>query len=153
MLTQQALEQYNAQDLYWPADLMVALENVRLGLALEWATECIKSLVVQAAPPESKERLLNWLTGVTRTGGMTDGSDLMEEGRRVWHEERDVIHTAISHLYAARAYLQQSNNPSYRTSVIRAAYVMGDHDYYRRTSLAIPLALFEQFVTGSSGAT
>ena len=67
MLTQQALEKYRAQDLDWPAHLMVALENVRLGLALEWATECIKSLVVQAAPPESKERLLNWLAGVHRT--------------------------------------------------------------------------------------
>jgi hypothetical protein len=150
MLTQQALEQYHAHDVYWPADLMVALENVRLGLALEWAAECIKSLVVQAAPPETKERLLNWLAGVTRTSGTADGSDLMEEARRVWHEERDIIHTAISHLYAARAYLLQGNNSSYRLSVIRAAYVMGDHDYYRQTALAIPLALFEQFTTGSA---
>jgi hypothetical protein len=153
MLTQRALEQYRAQDVYWPADLMVALENVRLGLAFEWAAECVKSLVVQAAPPESKERLLNWLAGVHRTNATADGSDLMEEGRRVWHEKRDTIHTAISHLYAARAYLQQSNDSSYRLSVIRAAYVLGDHDYYRQTALAIPLTLFEQFTTGSATAT
>ena len=150
MLIQQVMEQYHAQHPYWPADLMVVLENVRLGLTLEWVAECIKSLVVQAAPPESKESLLNWLARVTRTRDMADGSDLMDEARRVWHEKRDIFHTAISHLYAARAYLQQSNNSSYRSSVIRAANIIGDHDYYRQTALAIPLALFEQFTTGSA---
>ena len=145
MLTQHALKQYHAHDLYWSADLVVALEEVRTGLALEWATECARSLVAHAAPPESKEMLLSRLVELSQSK-TADGASLLEKSNQVWHEERDFIHTAIAHLYAALAYLLQSNSPWYRLSVIRAVNLMGDHEYYRQTSLAIPLALFEQFM-------
>jgi hypothetical protein len=146
MLTQQALKQYDAHDLHWSADLVAAMEGIRPGMALEWATECARSLVAHAAPPESKEKLLNWLDELLKSKSIADGSNLLEKSNVIWHEERDFIHTAIAHLYAALAHLLQNNNARYRTFIIWAVNVMGDHEYYRQTSLAVPLALFEQFV-------
>jgi hypothetical protein len=153
MLTQRVLEQYHAHDLYWSADLVVALEEVRLGLALDWATECARSLVSHAAPAESKEQLSNWVVDLARLRRTLDSSVLWEKSNLVWHEERDFLHTAVAHLYAASAHLLEDNVPWYRLSVIRAANVMGDHDYYRQTSLAIPLALYEKLLTSSAAGT
>jgi hypothetical protein len=153
MLTQQVLEQYHAHDLYWSADLVVALEKVRPGLALDWATECARSLVAHAAPAESREKLSNWVDELPQLRSTADAPSLLEKSNLVWHEERDFIHTAIAHLYVALAHLLQDNTPWYRLSVIRAANLMGDHEYYRQTSLVIPLALFEKFLASSTTAT
>ncbi len=146
MLTDHALEQYRDNDLHWSADLVVALENVRLGLALEWAIECAKSLVTHAGAPESKERLLRWLEELSQAETLSNGSALLKQSDTIWHDSRDLIHTTIAHLYAALAHLRQGNTPRYRTFVIWALNVMGDHEYFRQTSLATPLTLFEQFL-------
>jgi hypothetical protein len=153
MLTEQALELYHDHDPHWSADLVVALERVRPGLALEWATECAKALVDNVTLSGEKKKQLNWLDELAHSKTATDWSSLMDKSNQIWHEERDLIHTAIAHLYAALAHLLQNNSPRYRMFVMWAVNVMGDHDFYRQTSLAIPLALFERFVTASTTAT
>jgi hypothetical protein len=147
MLTQQALERYHAHKLHWSAKLVSALENVQPSLALDWAIECARSLVIQAAPQDSREKLLRWLDDLSQAKVPAEESNVMEKARSIWYEERNIIGTAISHLYAALAYLLRGDVGWYRTSVIWAMDIMGDHEYYRQTSLAIPLALFERFMS------
>jgi hypothetical protein len=145
MLVKQVQEAYQAGELYWPADLMVELEKTRPGRTLEWATECMKRLL-ENAPPVDKEKQLRWLSELSSARASPVVAQLRAKSLEIWHERRDQCHTAISHLYAALVYLVGGDDRQYRTTVIDALCVMGDHPFYRQTSVAIPLALFEQFL-------
>jgi hypothetical protein len=145
MLVKQIQEAFQAGELYWPADVMVELEKVHPGRTLEWAIECMRALL-EKAPPADRENQLRWLSELSSATANPALAELHDKSLVIWHEKRDQFHTAISHLYAALFYFAQGNDRSYRTSVIDALCVMGDHDFYRQTSVAIPLALFENFM-------
>lgn len=145
MLTKQIQEAFEAGDLYWPADLMVELEKKHPGLTLDWAIECMKALLENASPAD-KEKLLRWLSALSSATVNPIVAELHDKSLAIWHEKRDQFHTAISHLYAALFYLAEGDDRQYRTTVLMALGVMGDHPFYRQTSVAIPLALFEQFM-------
>jgi len=145
MLVKQVQEAFQAGDLYWPADLMVELEKKRPGRTLDWAIECMKALL-ENAPPVDKEKQVRWLSELSSARVNPIVAELRDKSLAIWHEQRDQFHTAISHLYAALVYFAERNDRSYRTTVIDALCVMGDHPFYRQTSAAIPLALFEQFM-------
>jgi hypothetical protein len=145
MLVKQVQEAYQAGELYWPADLMVELEKRRPGRTLEWAIECMKALL-ENDPPVDKEKQLRWLSELSSARPNPVVAELRDKSLEIWHEKRDQFHTAISHLYAALVYLAWGEDRQYRTTVLMALRVMGDHPFYRQTSVAIPLALFEQFV-------
>lgn len=146
MLTEQARKKYQDHELYWSANLMVELENKRQGTTLVWAIECMKALVENVASP-AQEQLMSWLaelSALSKSGA--DGSTLIERGQQIWHAQRDLLHTATAHLYAALAYLSQQDISWYRRSLVSAMDVMGEHEFYRQTAAAIPLALFEKFL-------
>jgi len=147
IITEKALEQYRAHDPHWSAELMAALEDLRSGLSLEWGIECAKSLVSHAAPLETRGTLLTWLNQLLEFKQTANALTLLEKSEVIWHEQRDYLHTAIAHLYAGVAFFLQSNTARYRTLVIWALNVMGDHEFYRQTSVAIPIALFEKFAS------
>jgi hypothetical protein len=103
----------------------------------------MKSLLDNTELP-GKGRLQNWVDELNQATSVPDASHLMERGQQIWHVERDLPHTALAQLYAALAYRAQGDSGLYRLSLIRALNLMGDHEFYRDTSVAIPLALFEQ---------
>ncbi|GIW82859.1 MAG: hypothetical protein KatS3mg105_4666 [Gemmatales bacterium] len=144
MLTDKAREQYNSGDVYWPAKLVLELEDKAPGKALHWAIECAKALVENTSP-DKKEHFFEWLSELSLAQNNPDSNALMEKAQQIWHEERTRLNTAISHLYAALSYFAQENGNKYRQSLSGSLYVMGEHDFYRQTSLEIPLALFEKF--------
>jgi hypothetical protein len=146
MLREEVEQQYMNRDPCWSADLMVELENKRLGMALDWAIDSLKALVENTLPSYQQEAL-KWLTELaSMPENPSRSSDLMEKCQQIWSKERDIIHTAIAHLYAAAAILAERNISMYRRSLVSAMNVMGDHDFYRRTSVAIPLTLFDKFM-------
>ncbi len=148
MLVKQVQKAYQAGDLYWPADLMVELEMRRPGRTLDWAIECMKALL-ENAPPVDKEKQLRWLSELSSARANPIVAELRDKSLAIWHEKRDQFHTAISHLYAALVYLAGGDDRQYRTTVLMALRVMGDHPFYHQTLVAIPLTLFEQFMAES----
>ena len=148
MLVKQVQEAFQAGDIYWPADLMVELERKQPGLTLDWAIACVQALL-DNAPARDKEQQLKWLAELSSAKRSPDCSALKEKGLQIWHTERDINHTAISHLYAALYHYAKGDDRAYRGSVISALCVAGGHPFYRQTAVAIPLALFEKFETGT----
>jgi CII-binding regulator of phage lambda lysogenization HflD len=144
MILEEAKKKYLEGQPYWAADLMVELENKQEGKSLEWAVECMTALVENTSSP-NQAQLLTWLSDLLLQSkeDSVEQSALRELSDRIWHDQRDLFHTAIAHLYAALAHLFEKNISRYRTSLVWAMDVMGGHDYYRRTSVAMPLALFE----------
>jgi hypothetical protein len=78
MVIKKVLEQYQAHELHWSADLVIALEKTRPGLALDWAAECARSLVAHAAPPESRTKLFNWVNELSQLRSTADVTSLLE---------------------------------------------------------------------------
>jgi hypothetical protein len=144
MIIEHTRKQYLENEPYWAANLMVELEKKERGKTMDWAIDSMMALVRNTAPSDQAQ-LLTWLSDLSSLckDVIADSSSLREESQRIWHEKRDIFHTAIAHLYAALAYLWEQNISCYRTSVVTAMRVMGDHEYYRWTSLAVPLTLFE----------
>lgn len=147
MLTDNAREQYESGDIYWPAKLVLELEDKAPGRALNWAIECAKTLIENVSP-ERKEQLLEWLSNLSASQDNPHSDELMDKAEQIWHEERTLFHTAISYLYAALSYFAEENGNKYRESLFRSLSLMGDHDFYRNNSLEVPLTLFEKFVVG-----
>jgi hypothetical protein len=161
----------------WCTDLVPALEDLRPGLALEWATACARALVAQAAPPECKEKLLSSLDELAQCGNPAALSDLMQKHHALWHghpcpspsqamllhgfpqsyrtasEQLSLMESAISSLSSALSDLLNNHGRRYRMLVTRAVDVMGEHPFYRQSSLAIPLDLFEKFMATASTVT
>jgi len=128
--------------LYWAADLMVELEEESPGQALHWAIECMEALVYNSRPTE-QETLIQLLTYLSRASKRhADSPSLLNKAQEIWHKERDLLHTAVAHLYAALGYWSQKDIPWYRRSVVCALDVMGDCDFYRASGIAIPIELF-----------
>jgi hypothetical protein len=148
----EARRKYQAGELYWAADLMVELEKKQQGKTLAWAIECVKTLVENASPP-NKAQFLTWLNDLLSISkaDTADGTELMNASQRIWHEQRDVFHTTIAHLYAALAYLSQDNIREYRRSLVTTTDVMGNHEYYRKSSMAEPLTLFLEIINQPAG--
>lgn len=144
MLTEKVKQQYMNYDPCWAADLMVELEKKRLGLTLDWAIDSVKALVENVLPSYQREAL-KWLNELaSMPEDLSLCPDLMKTSQHIWHKERDIAHTAIAHLYAAAARLAERNIPQYRRSIVSAMNVLGDHEFYRQTSIAIPLTLFDK---------
>jgi hypothetical protein len=144
MPAEQAQNAYLADDLYWSADLVAKLENRRTGMALDWAIECLIALLENTAPSDQQQQL-ELLTDLSLSKHTADSSFLMTKSQQIWYEKKDLSHVALAHLYVARAYLLQSDSRMYRTSVITALRIMGNHEFYRQTSVAVPLSLFKRF--------
>jgi hypothetical protein len=109
----------------------------------------MKGLLDNTESP-GKGQLQSWLGELGQAAAVPDAAHLMARGQEIWHVERDFPHTAMAQLYAALAYRAQGDSGTYRLSVIRALNLMGDHEFYRDTSIAIPLALFEQMAAESA---
>jgi hypothetical protein len=103
----------------------------------------MKSLLDNTQLP-GKGQLQIWVGELNKATSAPDAAQLMARGQEIWHVERDFPHTALAQLYAALAYRTQGDRGSYRLALIRALNLMGGHQFYRDTSVAIPLALFEQ---------
>lgn len=144
MLIDEVLAEYRADRPHWSASLVADLEIRSPGRAFDWGVACMKSLL-ESISTVGRDKLLGWLAELADAGKASVGSDILGQGQRIWHAQRDIPHTALSHLYAALAYRSEGNSVAYRTSLIRAVRVMGDHEFYRRTEVATPLALYAEF--------
>lgn len=149
MHVDQARAGHQAHDPYWSADLIAGLEDRCPGRAFDWAVECMKGLLDGVESPDN-DKLERWLGELNEAEAAPDAAHLMARGQEIWHEERDFSHTALAQLYAALSYRALGESGSYRLSLIRALNLMGDHEFYRGTAIAIPLALFEQVVAGGT---
>jgi hypothetical protein len=126
---------------------MVALEDIKEGTSLEWAIGSMRGLLENTSPP-GKAKYMLWLDELEAAKSHSSVSGLREKSLRIWHEERSITNTALSHLYAALVYLMERNTRAYRTTIIDALCVMGENEYFRATGVQIPLTLFERMTSG-----
>jgi hypothetical protein len=143
MLTDSARAAHEVNDCYWAGNLIATLEGKEKGRAYSWAFQSLWYLLDNAGDPVS-EQLLHHLSGVADLQIDFRDRDLLEEADRIWHEERDPLHTAIAHLFAALAHYKAGNQGRYRASLNRVCSVMGNHEFYRERGIDFPLTLFQQ---------
>ncbi|MEK6235059.1 MAG: hypothetical protein N2C14_10125 [Planctomycetales bacterium] len=148
MLVDQAREQYESGYVHWPAKLVLELDNLHAGLALTWAIECAEALVENVGP-DNKDQLLRWLAELSKSQDNPDSDELMVQADKIWHEERTILNTAISHLYAALSRRAEGDGNKYRWSLNASLRVMGGHEFHQQSPLEIPFKLFERFTNNS----
>ncbi len=140
-----ARNKYLTGDAHWAGDLMFQLENQLKGKSLLWAIECVKS-VIETAGVEKTPDLLRYLNELaSQVNAEPNPEWLREKSERIWYEERDIYHTAISHLYAALMSLAEQNVRRYRGSIVSALSVIGNDETTRRSGGATLLAIYESF--------
>lgn len=145
MLTDSARSAHKVDDYYWAGNLVAALESKEKGRAYAWAFQSLRHLLEHAADPV-REQLLHQMSGVADLRIELRDRDLLKEADQIWHEDRDPLHTAIAHLFAALAHYKAENQAKYRASLNRACYVMGNHQFFREGGIEFSLTLFQQLM-------
>lgn len=142
-MIQDARLKFDSGDPYWAADLMVKLEEHRRGRSLEWLLHCIRELLSHI-PDEDRpecELLCNEFALLIKQAPAP--TEVFAKGQSIWCAKRDILHTALGHLFAALAYYLSNDDRGYRTTIVRVARIIGGHQLYRNEHVETPLRLFE----------
>lgn len=147
MLAAIAQDEFLKNKLYWPAPLVMALEEAAVGKGLKWVIVCTKDLLETRLPPGAAQ-LLHWLSPLYQfPAEFQDGSTLMSRSKEIWEDDQcDLFHRSLAHMFVAANWYRDCNLVKYRTYAVSALRILGQCDYLRETWIQKPLALFEKLM-------
>ncbi len=120
-----AVERGIQQEPRWPRRMVQRLEDLRRGLGLRWASQCLK-LWIELTNPDGDAVLLRLITVAEEIGlNAADSTSLIREARRVWYLPYSGVfpQRAVSRMYEALAALAEQNPRGYVSSLAAAIFI------------------------------
>ncbi len=142
-LIEKARSEYKAENAFWAASLINALEPSHLSQALTWATKSVVEIARQSTTIDGEE-LIRSIANVEPRADAISPDKLFECAETIWYRNPDVLYQSASRLFAARASLMENDDYGYTTHLVKAMMFLGESSVCKKTECELVFDLFRQ---------
>jgi hypothetical protein len=131
---QEALNEYQVPNAWWPIPLINAIQRVDIALAIPWVASCVLDLLL-AQQHDKAALLADRIRRAVAATAPGEIQEMLDEYDSVLHPVRDNVLLSYRHLVQAKQFLLSNDIAGLRTQLTWALIFVGDCDYSRQNNI------------------